>query len=149
MTMSRKIACASIALSLFASSLFNCVLAAPADNVSGAEETGSKLPKINDYAFVQDGEPYQKLRMPVCERIPKGVQPDGMVLAIHGLTLHGKRYELLGKACASTGVYFVAPDMRGFGMCRADTNDKYGRRKINYDRSYDDLSGLVSCHRNR
>src|SRR5262249_54310821 len=94
-----------------------------------APASAAPLVKIGDYTFVQDGEPYQQTHMPVYEWIPKDVKPDGMVLAIHGLTLHGKRYEVLAKACACTGTYFVAPDLRGFGLCRADTTNKYERRK--------------------
>ena len=71
-----------------------------------------------------------------------------MVLAIHGLTLHGRRYELLGRACAVGKYFVVAPDMRGFGRCYADSDNLFStqsdcKRKIDYDRSYEDLASLA------
>src|SRR5262249_13605624 len=64
--------------------------------------TGQTPTVIGEFKFVQDGEPSAKLNIPTYEWIPKDREPDGMVLAVHGLTLHGERYELLGRACACT-----------------------------------------------
>ncbi len=104
--------------------------------------------KSHPIVFIEDGEFSRKLHLPVYEWYPKDVSPDCLVLAVHGLTLHGTSYELLGKAFASGGYYVAAPDMRGFGKCRSDKDHHYCvgkdcKHKINYDKSYDDIVGLA------
>jgi len=68
-----------------------------------------------------------------------------MVLAIHGLTLHGTSYDLTGKSFASGGYYFVSSDMRGFGKCARTYNGKHEycqnddcKWKVDYEKSYAD-----------
>lgn len=102
----------------------------------------------HEYGFVKDGEFTRVSGLPTYEWLPEGAAPRGLVLAIHGLTLHGGRYELLGKAFASAGYCFVAPDMRGFGRCRTDSNDKVGTaddtiKIIDYDKSYTDIVNIA------
>lgn len=111
---------------------------------ASAAITGQALPR---YEFVEDGEPTTKLHIPCYEWFPPGRKPTCLVLAIHGLTLHGRRYELLGKVAATGGYYFVAPDMRGYGKCRFDKSDKYCsgkdcRHKIDYEKSTEDLAAV-------
>src|SRR5258708_3079788 len=69
------------------------------------------------FHYVKDGDIAKAVHLPVYEWYPKQ-KPDGLVLAIHGLTLHGLRYEVLAKTLAvdnPMGCYYVvAPDMRGF-----------------------------------
>ncbi len=121
-------------------------------SASGADFTDS-APQISQanssrYEFVEDGAPTQQLHFPVYEWFPPGRKPTCMVLAIHGLTLHGRRYELLGRVSATSGYYFVAPDMRGYGKCRTDKTGKYCtegdcRTKIDYEKSAEDLAALA------
>ena len=101
------------------------------------------------YELVEDGSPTEALRIPVAEWYPRNGKPEGMVLAIHGLALHGGRYSLLGRFAASTGYYLAAPDLRGFGKCRFDKTGKYStgedrRNKINYDKSAEDVALLAT-----
>jgi alpha-beta hydrolase superfamily lysophospholipase len=100
--------------------------------------------------FVQDGPLSQQLSMPLCEWYPKTTKPIGMVLAIHGLTLHGKRYDVLGKAFAAEGFYACAPDMRGFGRCYTDDKHVFdvngeSKKKVNYDKSFADIVALAQA----
>jgi len=99
------------------------------------------------YKFVQDGELSKQVHLPTCEWYPVKQQPDSMVLAIHGLTLHGKRYEVLGRVFAAENalgsVYVVAPDMRGFGRNRNDLHTFCQgtdcKKKVDYDKTIDDM----------
>lgn len=102
-----------------------------------------------NHLAIEDGEPTKALQIPVYEWLPKDGKPKGMVLAIHGLTLHGGRYELLGKFAATTGYYLAAPDLRGYGKCRQDKEHKYCsdgdcRQKINYEKSSHDVEALAA-----
>jgi len=97
---------------------------------------------------VKDGKRSQQLHIPLSEWYPKGKEPIGMILAIHGLTLHGNTYEVLGKAFAAEGFYACAPDMRGFGRCYTDDKgvfavDGESKQRVNYDGSYADIVALA------
>jgi alpha-beta hydrolase superfamily lysophospholipase len=99
-------------------------------------------------AYVQDGEFSQALHLPTYEWIPKDPTINGSILAVHGLTLHGKLYEVLCKNFAANGFYTCAFDMRGFGRCYTDS--KHGfcvegdcKRRVNYDKSYEEVVRLA------
>lgn len=97
---------------------------------------------------VKDGKRSQQLHIPLYEWYPKGTEPIGMILAIHGLTLHGNTYEVLGKAFAAEGFYACAPDMRGFGRCFTDDKgvfavDGQTKQNVDYDGSYADIVALA------
>src|SRR5688572_25291849 len=51
--------------------------------------------------------------------------PRAIVLAIHGMTLHGGTYDRTARALAGRGVTVIAPDMRGYGR-NYDPNEKGG-----------------------
>jgi alpha-beta hydrolase superfamily lysophospholipase len=100
-------------------------------------------------SFREDGPLSTELHLPLCEWFPKGVEPSsGLLLAIHGLTLHGKRYNVVCKAFAADGFYACAPDMRGFGRCYTDKSDQFSvagesKRKVNYEKSYTEIVQLA------
>ena len=100
--------------------------------------------------FVQDGPLSKQVHIPLYEWYPKAAEPVGMVLAIHGLTLHGKRYDVLGKAFAAEGFYACAPDMRGFGRCYTDDQhvfdvDGESKQKVDYGKSFADIVALAQA----
>lgn len=97
---------------------------------------------------VIDGDRSKQLHLPLYEWYPKDKEPIGMLLAIHGLTLHGNCYEVLGKVFAAEGFYACAPDMRGFGRCYADDKqvfavDGVSKQNVDYDGSYSDIVALA------
>jgi alpha-beta hydrolase superfamily lysophospholipase len=111
-----------------------------------AQET-SALDRITK---VQDGPLSQQLHIPLYEWSPKESKPTGMVLMIHGLTLHGNRYDVLGKAFAAEGFYACAPDMRGFGRCYKDDDHIFDvgadhKEKVDYDKSYAEIAALAQA----
>jgi alpha-beta hydrolase superfamily lysophospholipase len=94
--------------------------------------------------FVEDGAISKEFHIPSYEWYPTDKPAIGMILAVHGLTLHARRYEVLGKACAAAGFYVCACDMRGFGRCYTDDTHKFCvgndcKNKINVQKSYEDL----------
>ena len=91
--------------------------------------------------YVEDGPTFKELNLPTYEWYPMNGTHNGSILAIHGLTLHGKLYEVLCKAFATSGFYTCAFDMRGFGRCFVDHNQQFSvngdsKRKVNYNKSY-------------
>ncbi len=117
-----------------------------------ATATQVQLPPMHPVSFVEGGAISKALNLPVYEWSPSDAKPEAMVLAIHGLTLHGTSYELTGKAFASGGYYFVTSDMRGFGKC-ARTFPGYleycqngdPKWKVDYEKSYDDTVRLAQA----
>src|ERR1700733_4366499 len=109
------------------------------------------------YTFVQDGEISKKVHLPTYEWLTKKIPPDGMVLAIHGLTLHGLRYDIVARAFAADnplGSYYVlAPDMRGFGRNRNNEHTfcegKDCKKKVDYKKSVDDLCTIAKLMREK
>lgn len=113
-------------------------------------------PPTDRYIYKEDSETFETVDIPTYEWIPKGFKtpPAGMVLLIHGLTLHGKRYDVVGKAFASGNYYAVAMDMRGFGKCHFDENNKYSteaenRKKVDYRKSIKEIARIAAILKNK
>jgi len=110
---------------------------------------------VQRYTYVQDGEISKQVHLPTSEWLPNKLPPDAMVLAIHGLTLHGKRYEILSRTFAAENalgsVYVVAPDMRGFGRNRNDEHNFCEgtdcKKKVDYYKSVDDMCKIAKIMR--
>lgn len=119
------------------------------------------LPVLGDEAdpndsitYVEDGEFSKELHVPTYEWIPKSGPLHGSILAIHGLTLHGKLYEVLCKAFATSGFYSCAFDMCGFGRCYADHKNQFSvhgnnKEKVDYKKSYDEAVRLAQLIRKK
>jgi alpha-beta hydrolase superfamily lysophospholipase len=97
---------------------------------------------------VVDGPLSDALHLPLRQFYPKNRAPVGIVLAVHGLTLHGGLYDVVGKVLAVDGFHFCAPDMRGFGRCYYDDKHKYCvgndcKNEVDYEKTFDDLVELM------
>lgn len=95
-----------------------------------------------EYTYDEAPELREKVGLPIYRWSPKGQQPRAIILAIHGLTLHARCYEVLARGFASAGFLFVAPDMRGYGAC-ALPDAPEATRKINNKKSYEDIVKLA------
>jgi alpha-beta hydrolase superfamily lysophospholipase len=150
---SAGIATLAVAISLATSLAANCpafsrarLLAMDPVTYNGAPST--EADPGQRVTSVVDGDFSKRLHLPLYEWYPKNKAPSGLLLCIHGLTLHGKRFEVLGKAFAAEGFYACAPDMRGFGRCYTDTEHKFSvggddKRKLDMEKSYADLVALA------
>lgn len=103
------------------------------------------------FEYVEDGPDFRKLNIPTYEWIPRGFSEElrGIIVFVHGLTLHGKTYDLAGKAFATGNFYAVSSDMRGFGRCFIDEDNRFGKKKLDYEASYRDLVELVKIVREK
>ena len=102
-----------------------------------------------NFTYVEDGDFSKTLKIPTYEWIPSSNQElKAVVVGIHGLTLHGRRFRVLARTLAQYGIGFVAMDMRGFGRCRFDEEQKFSTKadnktKINHEKSYQDIVALT------
>lgn len=103
------------------------------------------------FSYMEDGKYSKELNIPTYEWSPVGFKEKarGCVVFVHGLTLHGQRYTVIGRAFAAGNFYALAFDMRGFGRCYADPDGKFSqngesKRGVNYQKSFEDLVKLVT-----
>lgn len=100
------------------------------------------------YTYTQDGVYRKELNMPSYEWMPAEGQPKAIVLGIHGLTLHGRRFRVLARSLAINGVGFISTDMRGFGRLHFDDYKQFStpdddKSLIAPEKSYEDLVALA------
>ncbi|MBK9617730.1 MAG: alpha/beta fold hydrolase [Candidatus Obscuribacter sp.] len=73
----------------------------------------------------------------------------GVVVAVHGLVMHGRVYDVMARKLAAQGFIVLAPDLRGYGRWQTDVQDesKAGKEdgKVQYHKSLEDLKGLVAA----
>lgn len=106
------------------------------------------------YQYIEDGDYTKQLNIPTYEWLPVDEKPKAVILGIHGLTLHGRRFRVLARTLAVSGYAFVAMDMRGFGRCRWDDTLKFStdgenRMHISHEKSYQDIAALAQLIRQK
>ncbi len=109
----------------------------------------------NKYKYIEDGDYSKALNIPTYEWLnADGNKPKAIVLGIHGLTLHGRRYRVLARTLAVSGFSFVAMDMRGFGRCYFDDENKFStkddnKKAVSHSKSYDEIVKLAQLIRQK
>lgn len=116
-----------------------------AQPVNAAPDTTKVQCKFN-------GELEQSLNMPVYEWNNQGQQPKGVVLALHGLSLHGMSYDTLAKALVDEGYRVYSTDMRGYGRLTKSyphefCTDHDCKQKVDYEKSSQDITRLAETIR--
>lgn len=105
---------------------------------------------LSKFTYKEDGEFTKACGLPTYEWLPAGKEPDAVIIGVHGLTLHGRRYRVLARTMALSNIAFIAFDMRGFGRCNYDTENKFStatdnRHKVSHQKSYDELVKLTQA----
>lgn len=106
------------------------------------------------FTYTEDGDLTEACGLPTYEWMPAGKAPDAVIVAVHGLTLHGRRYRVLARTMTMSNIGFVACDMRGFGRCHYDDDNKFStptdnRHKVAHQKSYDELVKLTQAVRDK
>jgi alpha-beta hydrolase superfamily lysophospholipase len=104
------------------------------------------------YSYTEDGAFSKALNIPTYEWMPVNATPKTIVLGIHGLTLHGRRFRVLARTLAVNGSGFVSLDMRGFGRCYFGDKEKFStadddKTKVDHEKSYQDIVQLAKLIR--
>jgi len=105
------------------------------------------------YKFIEDGQ-YATAGLPTYEWMPVDQDPKAIIVAIHGLTLHGRRFRVLGRSLAVQGIGFISMDMRGFGRAKFDDELKFSTAKddktrVNHEKSYEEIIQILTMVRKR
>ncbi len=96
--------------------LSTCLISTTVPVVAG-ESTMPMPPYTDDvspelaskYTYIEDGELTKALDIPTYQWMPTSTEPlKAMFLAIHGLTLHGRRFRVLARAFSKS----MAPDLQ-------------------------------------
>ncbi len=106
------------------------------------------------YQYIEDGEYTKALNIPTYEWLPVDGPPNVVFVGVHGLTLHGRRFRVLARSLAVNGVGFISMDMRGFGRCHFDPENRFSskgddKRGVNHEKSYEDIVALVQLVRTK
>jgi alpha-beta hydrolase superfamily lysophospholipase len=130
--------------------------------VAGLKETTMPSQYIEDiqpelagkYKFTYDGDFTKASGLPTYEWMPTGGPPKAIIVGVHGLTLHGRRYRVLARSLAVNGVGFIAMDMRGFGRCKFDPSKQFSsatddKTKVAHEKSYQDVAKLIAAVRDK
>ncbi len=98
------------------------------------------------YKYTEDGEFSEKIGIPTYEWMPIQGEPKAVIVGVHGLTLHGRRFRVLARALAINNIGFVSFDMRGFGRCNLEekwSTHKNDKTKVHLEKSYEELEQLT------
>lgn len=93
----------------------------------------------------QDSPFATMLNLPVYQWQDNQQTPRAVVLAIHGLTMHGTVFDTCARKLAADGAIVIAPDLRGYGAWYKDGKNT----TINYEQSEKDVCALASAIRQR
>ncbi|MBX3077578.1 alpha/beta fold hydrolase [Candidatus Obscuribacterales bacterium] len=86
----------------------------------------------------------KELRLPIYYWNDSAVKTKGVILAIHGVTLHARRFDSVAMKLAADGYPVYALDLRGFGAWRKDNEKFNGDDKIHYTQSQGDIVDVLS-----
>lgn len=93
--------------------------------------------------FEENGAICEQLHVPIYSWTKAHTHPRGVILAVHGLAMHGKSFAAVGTKLAELGYAVYSLDLRGYGRCNADDHGfcvlPDCKHRINYDSSFDDI----------
>lgn len=94
---------------------------------------------------VREDEPKiaKDLKQPIYHWADKEKPVQGLIVAIHGATLHGGAFDPMAHKLAELGYETYAPDMRGFGRWVASDGNKVPEGEIAVYRSREDIIQIV------
>ncbi len=76
-------------------------------------------------------------------------KPAALLVAVHGMTLHGRRFDHLANELCADNVAVVSADLRGFGARQNLPAEEAGRTPVHYRRSEAEFVEVCRLMRNR
>jgi alpha-beta hydrolase superfamily lysophospholipase len=86
----------------------------------------------------------KELKLPIYHWSDSAVKTKGIILAIHGVTLHARRFDSVAMKLAADGYSVFGLDLRGFGAWRKENEKFNGDDKIHYTQSQGDIIEVLS-----
>ena len=68
----------------------------------------------------------------------------GIIIAIHGLTMHSGSYAVMAQNLSNLGYLVVAPDLRGFGQWMDTHTLNSQLQSVDYEASYEDIARVIT-----
>lgn len=81
----------------------------------------------------------EKLEVPLTRWADQSISSKGVIVAIHGVTLHANRFNHIANQLATQGYQTYAMDLRGYGRWRTEGEQFAGDGKIHYTQAQEDL----------
>jgi acylglycerol lipase len=99
-------------------------------------------------SYEEEGALSHELKLPLYHWWRPNASSRGTVVAVHGLVMHGRSFDVLGRTLAAQGFDVYAIDMRGYGRSMAEdhrycVSESDCKHRIDYERSYSDLVALT------
>ncbi len=94
---------------------------------------------------IREDEPKiaKDVKQPVYHWVDKDKPLHGLIVALHGATLHGGAFDPMARKLAEQGYETYAPDLRGFGRWCTDRTTTIPEGEIAFYRSREDIVGLI------
>ncbi|MBA3993319.1 MAG: hypothetical protein C0469_07310 [Cyanobacteria bacterium DS2.3.42] len=94
---------------------------------------------------IREDEPQiaKDVKQPVYHWVDKDKPVHGLIVALHGATLHGGAFDPMARKLAEQGYETYAPDLRGFGRWCTDRYKPVAEGEIAFYRSREDIIGLI------
>lgn len=94
---------------------------------------------------IREDEPQiaKDIKQPVYHWVDKDKPLHGLIVALHGATLHGGAFDPMARKLAEQGYETYAPDLRGFGRWCTDRYKPVAEGEIAFYRSREDIVGLI------
>jgi alpha-beta hydrolase superfamily lysophospholipase len=131
--------------------VLGCMLAAFTLSAQGAAMAQTE--GFTNVLYSQDGTLAEQLHIPIYEWSTPDAAPRGIVIAVHGVAMHGKSFDYMAKTLAQQGYHVVAADMRGYGRSFDDQDHqcklKDCRHRIDYQKSFEEVTKLARTVRER
>jgi alpha-beta hydrolase superfamily lysophospholipase len=90
-----------------------------------------------------DSDLGRQLKIPVTVWSDPTAKPRAVVVAIHGMAMHGGTFDALAQNLVSQGFLVAAPDLRGYGRWQVGAQSLAPNLEINYEQSQADLVSLI------
>jgi Lysophospholipase len=98
--------------------------------------------------FLDQSEVGNELKIPVHAWIDQSRQPEGIIVALHGLVFSGRNLDSIGRHLSAKGFDVYAQDMRGFGDWRKPHNFA-GDNLIHFTQTKEDLTRILTVLRKK
>ena len=83
------------------------------------------------------------LGLPIYKWSDPAAPPKALVVAVHGLVMHGASFDALANQLVGQGFLVVAPDLRGYGRWLSGDGVRPAEPAVRYRKSQEDLVRLV------
>ncbi len=101
------------------------------------------LPSHAEVVRQDDTELGEQLKIPVTVWSDPSKKPKAVIVAIHGMVMHGGTFDVLANHLVPQGFFVAAPDLRGYGRWQVGAPSRTADPAIDYEQSQADIVALL------